>query len=241
MTGAAVTIFALSTARGRAGVAVIRVSGVGARSALEALAGRVPAPRTVTLARLRDPHTQEEIDRALIVWFPGPASFTGEDVAEFHVHGGPAVVAALLGTLGRLAAFRLAEPGEFSRRAFEHGKLDLTEVEGLIDLIDAETSAQRRQALRQIGGQFARVTAGWSGRLVRALAHLEAAIDFAEEDLPIDLIGSVTAEAMELAEEIGGHLADDRRGEILRDGFSVALVGPPNSGKSSLLNLLAGR
>ncbi|MEA2755747.1 MAG: tRNA modification GTPase, partial [Aliidongia sp.] len=191
--------------------------------------------------RLSDPDTQEEIDRALVVWFPGPASFTGEDVAEFHIHGGSAVIAALLGALGRFAAFRLAEPGEFSRRAFENGKLDLTEVEGLIDLIDAETGAQRRQALRQIGGQFARVTTAWSGRLVRALAHLEAAIDFSEEELPRDLVASVAAEAIRLSEEIRGHLADDRRGEILRDGLSVALVGPPNSGKSSLLNLLAGR
>ncbi|MGB8840671.1 MAG: tRNA uridine-5-carboxymethylaminomethyl(34) synthesis GTPase MnmE [Aliidongia sp.] len=241
VTGAAPTIFALSTARGRAGVAVVRVSGPGAQDAIVTLAARLPAPRAAKLARLSDPQSAEEIDRALVIWFPGPASFTGEDVAEFHIHGGSAVIAALLAALGRFPTFRLAEPGEFSRRAFENGKLDLTEVEGLIDLVEAETSAQRRQALRQIGGQFSRVTAAWSNRLIRALAYLEAAIDFSEEELPGQLVAEVTADVAGLAAEIGSYLADDRRGEILRDGLSIALVGPPNSGKSSLLNLLAGR
>jgi tRNA modification GTPase len=235
------TIFALSTARGRAGVAVVRVSGPAARPAIVALAGRVPSPRKARLALLTDPQGGEEIDRALVLWFPGPASFTGEDIAEFHVHGGPAVIGALLAALGRLENCRLAEAGEFSRRAFENGKLDLTGVEGIADLVEAETSAQRRQALRQMGGCFARLTEAWATRLVRALAHLEAAIDFPDEDLPGELLAPVMAEAAALAAEIRRHLADGRRGEILRDGLSVALIGPPNSGKSSLLNALAGR
>ena len=235
------TIFALSTARGRAGVAVIRVSGPAARPAVIALAGRVPVARKARLALLTDPEGGDEIDRALVLWFPGPASFTGEDVAEFHIHGGPAVIGATLAALGRLETCRLAEAGEFSRRAFEHGKLDLTGVEGIADLVEAETSAQRRQALRQMGGCFARLTEAWARRLVRALAHLEAAIDFPDEDLPGDLLAPVLVEAGSLAVEIRRHLADGRRGEILRDGLSVALIGPPNSGKSSLLNALAGR
>jgi tRNA modification GTPase len=235
------TVFALSSARGRAGVAVIRVSGGGARNALVELVGRVPAPRVAIFARLREPEGGEEIDRGLVLWFPGPASFTGEDVAEFHVHGGAAVIAAMLAALGRMSGFRSAEPGEFSRRAFEHGKLDLTGIEGLADLVEAETSAQRRQALRQMGGAFARLTQSWAGRLIRAAAHLEAAIDFPEEVLPEDLLSPVLAEAACLAGEIRARLADGRRGEILRDGLSVALIGPPNCGKSSLLNALAGR
>ena len=235
------TIFALSTARGRAGVAVIRVSGPAARTALEALAGKIPEPRRALVARLTDPASAEEIDRALILWLPGPGSYTGEDTAEFHLHGGPAVIAAALEALGRLAGCRLAEAGEFSRRAFENGKLDLTGAEGIADLIEAETAAQRRQALRQMGGAFARLTEGWAARLKRALAYLEAAIDFPDEDLPAELLAPVLAETAALGTEIRRCLADGRRGEILRDGLSVALIGPPNSGKSSLLNALAGR
>jgi tRNA modification GTPase len=235
------TIFALSSARGRAGVAVVRVSGAHALTTLRALGVRQPAARQARLATLTDPGSGETIDRALVLWFPAPASFTGEDVAEFHVHGGPAVIASLLAALGRIDDCRLAEPGEFSRRAFENGKLDLTAAEGLADLIEAETSAQRRQALRQMGGAFERLTTDWAGRLVRCLAHLEAAIDFPDEELPDDLVAGITAEAASLAEAIQQHLADGRRGEILRDGMSVALIGPPNCGKSSLLNALVGR
>jgi tRNA modification GTPase len=235
------TIFAPATARGRAGVAVVRVSGAMAARSLEALAGSVPAPRTARFAALDDPATGEAIDRGLVLWFPGPASFTGEDVAEFHVHGGPAVVAALLAALGRLGDCRLAEPGEFTRRAFLNGKLDLTQAEGLGDLIAAETAAQRRQALGQMAGGFARLADDWAGRLTRTLAHVEAAIDFPDEDLPDDLLGPARAVAEALEREICGRLADGRRGEILRDGLSVALIGPPNSGKSSLMNALSGR
>jgi tRNA modification GTPase len=192
-------------------------------------------------AALSDPATGEAIDQGLTLWFPEPASFTGEDVAEFHVHGGLAVVSALLAALGRIEDCRLAEAGEFSRRAFLNGKLDLTQVEGLGDLIEAETAAQRRQALGQMAGGFARIAEGWAGRLTRTLAHVEAAIDFPDEDLPDDLLGPARFVAETLAQEIADRLADGRRGEILRDGLSVALIGPPNSGKSSLMNALAGR
>ena len=235
------TIFAPATARGRAGVAIVRVSGPMAGPSLERLSGVLPAPRLARFAALTDPVTGEAIDQGLVLWFPGPASFTGEDVAEFHVHGGPAVVAALLAALGRIEQCRLAEAGEFSRRAFLNGKLDLTQVEGLGDLIEAETAAQRRQALGQMAGGFARIAEGWALRLTRTLAHVEAAIDFPDEDLPDDLLGPARIVAEALEREIKARLADGRRGEILRDGLSVALIGPPNSGKSSLMNALAGR
>lgn len=235
------TIFAPATARGRAGVAIVRVSGPMAGPSLERLSGVLPAPRLARFAALTDPMTGEAIDQGLVLWFPGPASFTGEDVAEFHVHGGPAVVAALLAALGRIGDCRLAEAGEFSRRAFLNGKLDLTQVEGLGDLIEAETAAQRRQALGQMAGGFARIAEAWALRLTRTLAHVEAAIDFPDEDLPDDLLGPARIVAETLEREIKARLADGRRGEILRDGLSVALIGPPNSGKSSLMNALAGR
>ena len=235
------TIFAPATARGRAGVAIVRVSGPMAGPSLTRLSGAIPAPRVARFAALADPATGEAIDQGLTLWFPGPASFTGEDVAEFHVHGGPAVVAALLAALGRIEDCRLAEAGEFSRRAFLNGKLDLTQVEGLGDLIEAETAAQRRQALNQMAGGFARIAEGWALRLTRTLAHVEAAIDFPDEDLPDDLLGPARLVAETLEREIALRLADGRRGEILRDGLSVALIGPPNSGKSSLMNALAGR
>lgn len=235
------TIFAPATARGRAGVAIVRVSGPMAGPALERLSGRCPPPRVARFAALADPVTGEAIDQALTLWFPGPASFTGEDVAEFHVHGGPAVVAAMLAALGRIEDCRLAEAGEFSRRAFLNDKLDLTQVEGLGDLIEAETAAQRRQALGQMAGGFTRIAEDWARQLTRTLAHVEAAIDFPDEDLPDDLLGPARAAAETLEHEIRARLADGRRGEILRDGLSVALIGPPNSGKSSLMNALAGR
>jgi tRNA modification GTPase len=195
----------------------------------------------VRLARLRDPETGETIDRGLVLWFEAPASETGEDMAEFQIHGGPAVVASMLEALAPVPGCRLAQPGEFTRRAFENGKLDLSQAEGVADLIAAETAAQRRQALRQSEGAFARLVDDWSKRLIRSLAHLEAAIDFADEDLPPDLVAGARREAAAVAREIAAHLADSRRGEILRAGLSVALTGPPNSGKSSILNALAGR
>lgn len=235
------TIYALSTARGRAGIAVVRVSGPQAGAALTALAGRLPAPRYARLARLRDPADGSEVDHALVLWFPGPNSETGEDMAEFHLHGGPAVIAGTLEALGRVPGLRPAQAGEFVRRSFDNGKLDLSAVEGLADLIAAETAAQRRQALRQVAGGLAARVEAWRTRLVRAMAHLEAGIDFADEAVPDDLETGVRAEILALQAELAAALEDGGRGERLRTGLNVAIIGPPNAGKSSILNALARR
>src|SRR5215831_14430231 len=235
------TIFALSTGRPPSAIAVVRVSGPQATAALTALAGRTPKPRMATRALLRDVDGQP-IDDAMVLYFPAPASATGEDVAEFHVHGGRAVLAALFASLSAVTDIRAAEPGEFTRRAFEHGKLDLTEAEGLDDLIRADTDRQRRQALRQLKGLLGDKARDWRRRMIEASALIEAGIDFSDEgDVPAELIAPALAKIKTLLEEIEEVLAARGRGERLRDGLVVAIAGPPNVGKSTLMNQLARR
>jgi len=234
------TIFAPATAPGKAAIAIIRVSGPRAGEALAALAGGLSPPRRARHVRLRDPDSGEAIDDGIALWFPAPNSATGEDIAEFQVHGSRAVLGALISVFSRME-LRLAEPGEFTRRAFLNGKLDLTQAEAIADLVAAETEAQRRQALRQLDGGLGVLYQGWSARLLRLLAHLEAVIDFPDEDLSPEIEQEVAGEIGLLAVAIDVHLADHRRGERLRDGIAVAIVGPPNAGKSSLLNQLARR
>lgn len=235
------TIFAVASGRGRAGIAVVRVSGPAAGLVLRQLGGcGLPPARRATLVRLRD-GDGETIDRGLVLWFPAPASVTGEDVAEFHVHGGTAVSAAVLKALASTGGLRAAEPGEFTRRALLHGKLDLTQAEAVADVVAAETEAQRRQALRQLEGDLGRLYEDWRQRVLKLMAHLEAAIDFADEDVPAGLEDEVRRDAVALADALDGHLADSGRGERVREGLSVAIVGAPNAGKSSLLNALARR
>uniref|UniRef100_A0AAV2KYD2 Uncharacterized protein n=1 Tax=Knipowitschia caucasica TaxID=637954 RepID=A0AAV2KYD2_KNICA len=236
------TIYALSSAPGRCGVAVVRVSGPASISALKTMAGfraGPPAPRVALLRSICHPRTGEELDRGLVLWFPGPHSFTGEDSAEFHIHGGPAVVTALLQALGSVGGTRPAEAGEFTRRSFQAGKLQLTQVEALGDLIHAETEAQRRQALRQMSGELGRLYQDWSRSLKRCLAHVEAFIDFSEDELIEDgVLDQVELSVCELLSAVESHLQDKRRGERLRSGVQVVIAGPTNAGKSSLLNML---
>jgi tRNA modification GTPase len=239
MTGT--TIVALSSAPGKAGVAVVRISGPRVRFVLETIAGTMPRPRVATLRRLVDPQG-EAIDTALVMFFAAPASFTGEDVAEFHVHGARAVLARLLSVLTALPGVRLAEAGEFTRRAFEAGKLDLAAVEGLADLIDSETEWQRRQALRQMDGALGTLSAGWRASLIEAMSLLAAELDFSDEG---DVGGPLQEQALGLAgqvlESLRQALGGFAMGERVREGFVMVLAGPPNAGKSSLLNALARR
>ena len=235
------TVFALSSAPGRAAIAVVRVSGPAAGAAVAALTGRnhVP-PRQAVFARLRDGHGAP-IDEALVLWFPAPFSETGEDVAEFQTHGGRAVVEAVLAALAAVPGLKPAGPGAFTRRAVENGKFDLTGAEALIDLIDAETEAQRRQALSQMGGALAALYDGWRARLIRASAWAEAAIDFSDEEVPEDANAGARAALKGILKEIQAHLDDSHRGELVREGLFLTVIGQPNSGKSTLVNALARR
>jgi tRNA modification GTPase len=233
------TIFAVASGAGQAAIAVMRVSGAGSRGVLAALCGRVPAPRRASFRRLRDA-AGRELDQAVVVWLPGPGSYTGEDSAELYLHGGRAVLAGVADALATLGA-RPAEAGEFTRRAFLNGRMDLTAAEAVHDLVAAETEAQRRQALRQLDGALGALYGGWAERLRLLLAQQEALIDFPDEELPPEVEAQLAAELDALGQEIGTHLNDNRRGERLREGLAFAITGRPNVGKSSLINALAER
>lgn len=234
------TIYALSTAKGKAGVAVIRISGPDVEHVARTICSGIPAPRRASLRVLRD-EKGERLDEALVLYFPGTASFTGEPILELQLHGSVAVVSAVLACLGDIEGLRAAEAGEFTRRALRNERLDLIQVEALADLIESETESQRRQALRVLSGDLGRRASWWRESLVRAVALLEATIDFSDEDIPQDVSADVVALIVPVIEDLSRQIAGAGVAERIRDGFEVAIVGPPNIGKSTLLNALAGR
>jgi tRNA modification GTPase len=234
------TIVAQSTAAGKAGVAIIRISGEKAKDVFSLLGCTVPEARKASLQKLKHPKTNDIIDEALLLWFPAPHSFTGEDVVELHTHGSRAILSVLLDVLCAYAHFRLAEAGEFSRRAFENDRMDLTQIEGLADLIEAETAMQHRQAIRQMQGELETLYEGWRHQLVSLLARMEAYIDFPDEELPESLYQEILSTFTQLGTQLETHMGDDR-GEVIRKGIFITILGAPNAGKSTLLNFLAKR
>lgn len=242
MTGSASdTIFALSSAPGRAGIAVIRISGPNAQRVGKMIQGSLPKPRRAVLRTMFYFSCNDRIDTALVVFFPSPKSFTGENIVEIQCHGGRSVIDGILESLGEIEGFRPAEPGEFTRRAVENGRIDLTQAEAISDLVNAETAAQRRQALRQQDGALSDLYENWRARLIKAAAWLEASIDFPDEEIPDRAVENARLELAAIRDAIDDHLSDGRRGEILRDGLHVAVIGAANAGKSSLVNALAQR
>jgi len=236
------TIYSLSTGAGSSGVAIIRLSGPASEEVLKKLTRkRAPEPRLASLRRIHNPIDQNAIDEGIVIWFPGPNSYTGEDVVEFHVHGGPSITEEVLKSISTVASCRIAEPGEFPRRAFQLGKMDLTSAEAVADLIDAKTIEQRRQALKQFDGQLAGLYDEWRKQLIDILAYAESAIDFSDEELPEGINNTITNNILYLINNIAQHIDDKKIGERIRSGFNIAILGAPNSGKSSLLNRLATR
>ncbi len=235
------TIYAPASATAKAGIAVIRISGPNAKHAIEYLGSAVGQPRFVKMAKIFHPETKDLIDECITIYYQGPSSFTGEDVVEINIHGGRAVLDLTLDALSKIQGLRLAEPGEFSKRRFMNGKMDLTQAEGLMDLIDAETEAQHKQALKQLAGELGILYEGWRTQLLKIMSLIEAYIDFPDEDLPANIIDDVTKQVKSLNKEITNHLSDNQQGEKLREGFYIAIIGETNVGKSSLINALAKR
>ena len=236
------TIYALSSGPGIAGVAVVRVSGKDTPKVVKIITGEdLPAPRVATLRKMNNINTNELIDEGLIIWFPGPQSYTGEDLVEFHVHGSRAVVTALHTSISEIENCRLAEPGEFTKRAFQNGKINLIKAESIADLISSETEIQRKQALEIMNGKSSNKFNSWRGKLLKILSHIEAKIDFPDEDLPEDIIFEIKKTSEQVSNEINKILDDQKVGERIREGFKIAIVGPSNAGKSSLLNYLSKR
>ena len=238
------TIYALSTVYGKSGVAVIRVSGAKAKEVVAKLTNlkvKGLKPRYAYFTDIKDIVSRETLDKCLLLYFKAPHSFTGEDIVEFQTHGSKAVIASVLENLSKIPDFRMAEPGEFSRRAFHNGKMDLTEAEGLADLIDSETSEQQKYAMRQMEGGLKNLYDGWREELIKIMAYLEAYIDFPDEDIPQELVDKLLNDVFKLKTAISEHLNTDSIGERLREGFRVVIVGPPNAGKSSLLNTVVNR
>jgi len=236
------TIYALSSGPGISGVAVVRVSGKETAEVVKKLTGEeLPSPRVATLKKFNKIDTNELIDEGVIIWFPGPNSYTGEDLAEFHVHGSRAVVSALHSSISKIKNCRLAEPGEFTKIAFQNGKINLLKAESIADLISAETEIQRKQAIKIMKGKSSDQFNSWRENLLKILSHIEAKIDFPDEDLPKNIISEIQKTSNNILGEIKKTLNDEKVGERIREGFKIAIVGPPNSGKSSLLNYLSKR